>query len=108
MFTNMAACTVWEKTVVNRAPVYVPHVMGPVYWEDTHGETVNGITRDPDDRILCIIPAGNITYMPKRDDKIEKGASENTAPAGTVLTVTSVKDFRYGSAAVQHIEVTAK
>ena len=108
MFTNMAACTVWEKTVVNRAPVYVPHVMGPVYWEDTNGETVNGITRNPDDRILCIIPASNVDYMPKRDDKIECGMSEDASPAGTALTVTSVKDFRYGSDAVQHIEVTAK
>ena len=104
----MAACTVWEKTVVNRAPVYVPHVMGPVYWEDTNGETVNGITRNPDDRILCIIHASYVTYMPKKDDRIEKGMADGNSPAGTALTVTSVKDFRYGSDAVQHIEVTGK
>lgn len=108
MFTNMEACTIWEKTVQNRAPVYVKHVIRQVYWEETHGETVNGITRDPDDKILCIVPVASVTYKPKRDDRIVPGESNDTTPPGTALTVTSVKDFRYGSAKVQHIEITGR
>lgn len=108
MFTNKPACTIWEKTVENRAPVYIRHVMGPVYWEDTNGETVNGITRNPDDRILCIAHTSSVTYMPKPDDKIMDGEINDLTPPRTALTVTAVKDFRYGTPDVQHIEVTAR
>ena len=108
MFTNKPACTIWEKTVINRAPAYIRHVMGPVYWEDTNGETVNGITRNPDDKILCIIHAPLVTYMPKRDDRILPGEVDEQSPPGTALTVSAVKDFRYGTADVQHIEITGR
>lgn len=108
MYTNRLHCTVWEKTVQNRAPAYIRHVMGPVYWEDTHGETVGGITRDPEDKILCIIHAPLVTYLPKPDDRILSGEYTDEQPPQAALTVTSVKDFRYGSAAVAHIEVMAK
>lgn len=108
MFTNKPACTIWEKTVQNRNPVYIRHVMGPVYWEDTHGETAGSIARDPEDKALCIIHAPLVTYLPRRDDRILPGECADEQPPQNALTVTSVKDFRYGSATVAHIEVTAK
>ena len=109
MLTNTPAVTVWEKTVVNRAPAYIRHQTGAAYWEDTNGETVNGITRNPDDRVLMIVSASNLGgYLPNTDDRMMRGAVEDAQPPNTALTVTSVKDFRFGSPKVQHIEVTAK
>ncbi len=109
MFTNTPAVTIWKKAVVNHTPTYLRHQTGEAYWEDTNGETVNGITRNPDDRVLMIVSAANLgEYMPKADDRIMRGAIEDAQPPKTALTVTSVKDFRYGSDSVQHIEVTAK
>lgn len=109
MFTNTPAVTVWEKTTVNRAAAYIRHQTGAVYWEDTHGETVNGITRNPEDKALMIVSAANLGgYMPKADDRILRGEIDDAQPPQNALTVTSVKDFRFGSAKVQHIEVTAK
>ena len=109
MFTNTSGVTIWEKTVINHTPTYIRHKTGAAYWEDTNGETINGITRNPDDKILMIVSAANIgEYMPKADDRIMRGAIEDAQPPKTSLTITSVKDFRYGSDRVQHIEVTAK
>lgn len=109
MFTNTPAVTIWEKTTVNHAATYVRHQTGAAYWEDTNGETIGGITRNPDDRVLMIVSAANLgDYMPKTDDRIVNGAVNDTQPPKNALTVTSVNDFRYGSARVQHIEVTAK
>lgn len=109
MFTNTPAVTVWEKTTVNHNTAYIRHETGAVYWEDTNGETVNGITRNPDDKALMIVSAANLgDYLPKADDRIMNGSSPDASPPKTAMTVTSVKDFRYGSARVQHIEVTAK
>lgn len=109
MFTNTPAVTIWEKTTVNHAAAYVRHQTGAACWEDTNGETVGGITRNPDDRVLIVVSAANLgDYMPKTDDRIMNGTVNDAQPPKTAMTVTSVKDFRYGSASVQHIEVTAK
>lgn len=109
MFTNTAAVTIWEKTTVNHTPTYIRHQTGAAYWEDTNGETVSGITRNPDDRALMIVSAANLgDYMPKADDRILRGAADDAQPPKTAMTVTSAKDFRYGSDRVQHIEVYAK
>lgn len=109
MFTNTAAVTIWEKTTVNHTQTYIRHQTGAAYWEDTNGETVGGITRNPDDKALMIVSAVNLgNYMPKTDDRIMNGAILDAQPPKNALTVTSVKDFRYGSARVQHIELTAK
>ena len=108
MYTN-ASCTVWEKTVQNRSPTYIRHTMGAVYWEDTHGETVNGIARNPDDKVLVIVHSQNLgDYLPKPDDRILRGISASEQPDRNALTVTEVKDFRYGSLPVQHVEIAAK
>ena len=107
MFVN-ASCTVWEKTANNRSPTYIRHTLGAVYWEDTHGETVNGIARNPDDRALILVHGDALGgYFPKTDDRILRGNTADEQPPKNALTVSAVKDFRYGSAAVQHIEVTA-
>lgn len=109
MFTNTPAVTIWEKATVNHTPTCIRHQTGAAYWEDTNGETINGITRNPDDKILMIVSAANLgDYMPKADDRIMRGAVDDAQPPKTALTVTSVNDFRYGSSRVQHIEVTAK
>lgn len=109
MFTNTPAVTIWEKAVVNHTPTCIRHQTGAAYWEDTNGETINGITRNPDDKILMIVSAANLgEYMPKADDRIMRGSVDDAQPPKTALTITSVNDFRYGSSRVQHIEVTAK
>ena len=109
MFTNTPAVTIWEKTAANHTVTYTRHQTGAAYWEDTNGETVSGITRNPDDKALMIVSAANLgDYMPKTDDRIMNGAINDTQPPKESLTITSVKDFRYGSSRVQHIEVTAK
>ena len=109
MFTNTPNVTIWEKAVINHTPTYIRHITGAAYWEDTNGENVNGITRNPDDKILMIISAANLgEYMPKTDDRIMRGAIEDEQPPKAAFTITSAKDFRYGSDSVQHIEVTAK
>ena len=109
MFTNTPGVTIWSKAVVNHTPTYIRHQTGAAYWENTNGETINGITRNPDDKILMIVSAANLgAYMPKTDDRIMNGIVTDAQPPKDALTITSVKDFRYGSDSVQHIEVTAK
>lgn len=109
MFTNTPAVTIWEKTTVNHVPAYTRHQTGAAYWEDTNGETIGNITRNPDDKILMIVSAANLgDYVPKTDDRILNGEIADAQPPKTALTITSIKDFRYGSDSVQHIEVTAK
>lgn len=108
MYTNTTVCTVWEETERNRSPTYVKHETGAVYWEDTHGQT-SGKNRSPDDKALILIHASELGgYLPKPDDRIIRGRSDSASPVPTALTVTSVLDLRYGSPAVQHIEITAK
>ena len=112
MFINQSACTVYEKTVRERAPAYVRHVFTGIYWEHTDGQTqsqANGAAnRSPADGALCIIPAAAVTeYIPKPDDRIVCGLCEDDRPPDTALTVMQVKDFRYGSARGQHLEVSA-
>lgn len=109
MFTNKPACTIWEKTTVNRAPAYVRHETGAVYWQDCRGQTVGSDPRSPDDNIFLAIPVGSITnYVPKKDDRIMPDSVADSSPPKEALTVMQVKDFRYGSAMMQHIEVTLK
>lgn len=108
MFTNTNGCTFYEKTVRNRTPAYVRHTTGAVYWEDTTAQTVSGTTRTSENAVLCIIPVKSIQgYVPKPDDRMVSGICADEQPPQTALTVMSVKDFRYGSPAVQHLEVSA-
>lgn len=108
MFTNQPACTIWEKTTVNHAPAYVRHVTGAVYWQDCRGQQVGaGDARSPADSVFLAIHADQIgDYVPKKDDRILPGDAAGTSPPHDALTVMQVKDFRYGSKTMQHIEVT--
>nr|DAO08257.1 MAG TPA: hypothetical protein [Caudoviricetes sp.] len=58
--------------------------------------------------VFCVIPAVSLSdYLPKRDDLLVCGRCEDVTPPETAKRVMAVEDFRYGSADVQHIEVTA-
>ena len=53
-------------------------------------------------------PAASVSgYVPKRSDRIFCGRCTAAEPPEECRTVMEVKDFRYGSAGVQHLEVTA-
>lgn len=104
MFTNCPCLTIYEKAVVNRAPAYVRHVTGAVYWQPFIGQT-DGKERTPDAKIFVNIPAASTDYLPKRDDRVVKGECADTAPPNDAYTVMGVRDLRYGSPKVQHIEL---
>lgn len=110
MFTN-AVCTVWEKTVQNRAPIYIRHELGAVYWENTDGQEVtqsgNGTSRTSTDAAFLCIPETSLTYVPKPDDRIMSGVCTDEKPPQTALTVLFVRDFRHGSTRMRHLEVRA-
>lgn len=111
MFTNQNGCTVWEKTVKDRAPAYIRHEEGALYWENTDGQEIragNARTRTPENGAFVIIPAASVTYVPKPDDRILSGICPDETPPKNALTVMSVKDFRYSSPKTAHIEVTAE
>ena len=95
---------------MNRAPAYVRHETGAVYWQDARGQTVSsGDARSPDDNIFVAIPVGSISdYVPKKDDRIMPDSVADASPPKDALTVMQVKDFRYGAAHMQHIEVKAE
>lgn len=95
---------------MNRAPAYVRHETGAVYWQDCRGQTVSsGDARSPEDNVFCAIPVGSISdYVPKKDDRILPDSVADLSPPKDALTVMQVKDFRYGAAHMQHIEVKAE
>ena len=105
--TNVPAVTIWAKDISGRAPTFVRHVYGPSYWQDCRGEST---ARDPDDNTFAAIPVTSLLdgYIPKKDDRILPAASDATSPPAGAMTITQVKDFRYGSAFMQHVEMTIK
>ena len=107
MFTNREGCTIYEKTVVDRAPAYIRHAIGPIYWEPSIGET-DGKDRTEQNSIFVSIPAASVTYLPKTDDRIVSEIISDEIPPPTAHTIINVKDLRYGSKKVQHIELTAR
>lgn len=74
MYTNREGCTIYEKTVQNRAPTYIRHVTGEVFAETTFSQE-NGSDRKPDNGLFISIPAKSVTYVPKTDDRIVCGIS---------------------------------
>lgn len=106
MFTNQPACTIWEKTTVNRATAYVRHVTGAVYWQDCRAQNE---VRTTENHVFIAIPANSINgYIPQSDDRIVSGIVTGNSPPKDALTVMQVKHFLYGPQKMQHIEVTAK
>lgn len=107
MFANLAGCTIYEKIRRDRQPAYVRHTTGAVYWEPSHGQT-EGADRVPQTSDFISIPATSTDYLPKKDDRIVSSIIEDEAPPPDAMTVMQVKDLRYGSPKVQHIELTAR
>lgn len=107
MFTNRKGCTIYEKTVQNRAPTYIRHTTGAVYLETSSGQE-NGSDRKPDNEVFISIPKTSLNYLPKPDDRIVCDIVDGEQPPITALTIVSVKDYRCGSTFVRHIEVNAK
>ena len=105
--TNVPALTVWEKDISGRAPTFVRHEYGPGYWQDCRGESP---ARDPDDNTFAAIPATSIldSYIPRKDDRVLPGSIGDVSPPAAAMTITQVKNFLYGSAMMQHVEITAK
>lgn len=104
MYTNSTGCTIYEKITVNRAPAYVRHTTGAIYWQPSFGEE-SGKDRTPKKSVFVNIPEASTDYLPKEDDRVVNGIVEDAAPPNTALTVTNVKDLRYGSPKVRHIEL---
>lgn len=107
MFTNLAGCTIYEKIKRDRQPAYIRHITGPCYWQPSEGQT-GGADRIPQTDDFVSIPAASVTYLPKKDDRIVGSIIEAETPPADALTVMNVKDLRYGSPRVQHIELTAR
>ncbi len=108
MFTNREGCTLYEKTIHNRAPTYIRRELGAVYWEDKQGQQ-SGADRTPQNNAFISIPVTSIgSYLPKKGDRIVGEVIVDEQPPPTAMTVMSVSDFRYGSPAAQHIEVIAE
>ncbi len=108
MFTNRAGCTIYEKTIQNRAPTYTCHELGAIYWEDTQ-EQDNGADRKPHNKAFISIPVTSIgSYLPKKGDRIIGEIIGDEQPPDTAMTIKAVSDFRFGSPVTQHIEVTAE
>lgn len=107
MFTNTKIITVFHKVTdtEKRLPVWEKHLFCDVYWENCSAQSEENKGMGESNQILCIIPEKSVKdFIPCKDDKIAVGDVES--PDG--LTVMDVKNFRYGSENVRHIEVTAK
>lgn len=108
LYTNRMGCTIYEKTIRNRSPTYIHRTIGAVYWEEKL-ERADGADRSSHGEVFISIPALSAgSYVPKTDDRIVGEIITDEQPPNTALTITAVSDFRFGSGAVRHIEVTAK
>ena len=107
MFTNTKVITVFHKTtdVEKRLPMWEKYRFYNVYWENCSAQSETNKGMSESNNILCIIPEKSVkNFIPCKDDLISLGDAEK---AGS-LTIMSVRNFRYGSGKVRHIEVTAK
>jgi len=105
---NVTAVTVWEKQIVNRAPVYIRHELGASYWQAVSGQEAGNSARAPKDSVFLAVPPSSVTYLPKKDDKVLSGSVPDENPPVTALTVMQVKDFRFLLPTVMHVEVKAE
>lgn len=107
MFTNTKVITVFHKNIdpEKRLPKWEKYLFYDVYWENCSAQSEENKGMGESNLILCIIPEKSLkNFIPCKDDKISVGDVENPEN----LTVMDVKNFRYGSKNVRHIEVTAK
>lgn len=104
MFTNCEGCTIFEKTIIDRTPAYIRHTTGRIFWQPSEGQT-GGKDRHPQKSVFVNIPEPSTTYLPKEDDRVVRGIINAEKPPHDALTVMNVKDLRYGSRRVRHIEM---
>ena len=107
MFTNTKVITVFHKTtdVEKRLSKWEKYLFYDVYWENSSGQSESNKSMTENNGILCIIPEKSLkNFIPCKDDYI---CLDDVDEHGS-LTVMEVKDFRYGSGKVRHIEVIAK
>lgn len=105
--TNRNGCTIYEKTAQNRAYIFIRHQTARVYWEETQSQN-DGKDRAPANKAFIAIPDGATDYIPKPGDKVIGELTDAEHPPVTAMTIMTVKDFRYGSSNLQHIEVNAE
>ena len=105
MFTNCEGCTIYEKTTVNRAPAYIRHTTADIFWQPSDGQT-GSKDRQEQRSVFVSIPETSTTYLPKKDDRVVRGILDAETPPHNAFTVMNVKDLRYGSKRVRHIELT--
>ncbi len=111
MFTNDTA-TLYVKGIdtEKRLPVWTERKIGDVYREICRGQTSvsnQGGSHEmkQQDTVFVSIPKKNVpAILPKCGDFISFGEAASMDNAFTVMTV---EDYRYGSEAVQHVEVVA-
>lgn len=112
MLTNCEGITIYREETNDFTPTWKRHIIKNVYWEDTQGAAESGKGMQRNNDVFISIPAASISdYIPHAGDAIVKGIADidyRDVPAEKRYTINSVSDFRYGSPAVQHIEVTAK
>lgn len=107
MFTNTEVITIFHKTtdVEKRLSKWEKHLFYDVYWENCSAHSESNKSMTENNGILCIIPEKSLkNFIPCKDDYICLGDVDEHGS----LTVMEVKDFRYGSGKVRHIEVIAK
>ncbi len=107
MYTNRPGCTIYEKTVQNRAPTYIRHEVGEIYWEE-NTEQADGSDRSPKNVAFVSIPAASTSYSPKTGDRIVGTVIDDEQPPSKAMSVMKSSDLRYGSPLVQHWEITAE
>ncbi len=115
MFTNCDAITIYhQEEIVNHMPNFSRHIIQNVYWEESIGSHQSGKETQQSDNIYICIPAKSVMdYVPARDDILCRGIVPADLPMHDIQnlpnkhTITAVADCRYGSPAIQHIEVSA-
>lgn len=115
MFTNCEAITIYhQEEIVNHKPIFSRHIIRNVYWEESIGSHSSGKEMQQNDSVYVCIPAKSVTdYVPVREDLLCRGIVPESLELHEIQTslhkhtITAVADCRYGSPAVQHIEVSA-
>lgn len=113
MFTNTEIITVFHKKIDSEKHIEIweKHTFHNVYWENCSSQSEKNKGMSESDYILCIISENSIRdFIPCKDDRIIRGDFESVGnlKSNQYFSIMSVKDFRYGSDRVHHIEVTAK
>lgn len=92
MFTNRNGRTIYEKTIQNRAPTYIRHETGKIYWQTRHAVNQGEKDRTSKNSVFVSIPESSVSYVPKVDDRIVDAIIQEEQPPTSALTVATVID----------------